>query len=96
MDWKEADALTLARDVGYVPEHWNGDMVLFASGAGPTVTVTLCHEVAVDAEVDMAGGPITADNDWILAYSHKVAVACHMAKAIIGRRVSKEDIPPED
>ena len=96
MLWKEVDALTLARDVGFVPENWKEDEVLFASGSGPTVTVTLRNEVAVDAEVDISGGPITADNDWILAYSHKIAVACHLAKGIIGRRVTKEDIPPED
>lgn len=90
---KEVDALTLARDVGYVPELWKEDTVLFTSMSGPTVLVTLRNEVAVDAKVDMAGSPITDDSDWILAYSHKVAAACHMAKAIIGRRVSKKDMP---
>ena len=72
---KEVDALTLARDVGYVPELWKEDTVLFTSMSGPTVLVTLRNEVAVDAKVDMAGSPITDDSDEVknadLSYSTK-------------------------
>lgn len=96
MQRTEADALTLAREVGYVPEQWSDDSVLFTSVSAPTVRAEIRDWVVVWAGVDIPGVPVTEDPDWILAYSHKIAVAAHLAKGLTGRRLDKEDLPDFD